>query len=254
MQRKRLNEPSTRTVRTTSTIARQAILSLASPILRCLGVAALFRPDASAQQPITPTPFTPFGDGQYSVLIAPLTYRIGESSFTITVPAGFVTDFASTPRAIWAILPPTGRYQLAAVVHEFLYWDQGCTRRQADDLLRAAMAESQVGSKSRDIIYYAVRSGGEGAWTENSLAKAAGKPRIIPPERMNIPPLATWPEYQTKLVAWGVKPSPKPTTPPGYCEAAKQVNLNYRFLTWRARPAPDLSDCARITGNPGSVV
>jgi len=48
------------------------------------------------------------------------------------VPAGFVTDFASTPRALWSVIPPTGRYQLAAVVHDFLYWDQGCTREQAD--------------------------------------------------------------------------------------------------------------------------
>ena len=109
------------------TVVRKAVLSIASPILLCLGVAALFRPDAAAQQPIPPVPLMPFGDGQDSVLVAPLLYQIGRSAFVITVPAGFVTDFASTPRAIWAILPPTGRYQLAAVVHDFLYWDQGCT-------------------------------------------------------------------------------------------------------------------------------
>src|SRR6266850_4958854 len=85
----------------------------------------LARSDAMAQQPIRPVPFTPFGDGQDSVLMADLKYQIGNTNYVIIVPAGFVTDFASTPRAIWAVLPPVGQYQLAAVVHDFLYWDQG---------------------------------------------------------------------------------------------------------------------------------
>jgi len=87
------------------------------------------------------------------------------------------------------------------------------------------MAESRVNSFDRDIIYRAVRRFGEEAWNGNTSAKAAGKPRIIPPERMNIPPLVTWPEYQAKLIAWGVKPSPRPTRPPSYCEAAREVDL-----------------------------
>ena len=40
-------------------------------------------------------PLIPFGDGEYSVLTSALRYQIGQSAFTITVPAGFVTDFAS---------------------------------------------------------------------------------------------------------------------------------------------------------------
>src|SRR5438132_13707846 len=94
---------------------------------------------AEAQQPISPVPLVPFADGRYSVLTAELSYRIGKTEHVIVVPAGFVTDFASTPRAIWAVLPPTGRYQMAAIVHDFLYWDQSCTRDQADALLRIAM-------------------------------------------------------------------------------------------------------------------
>src|SRR5207245_3938845 len=66
--------------------------------------------------------------------------------------------------AIWSVLPPTGRYQMAAVVHDFLYWDQSCTREQADDLLRVAMAESQVDPKQRDIIWRSVRTFGHSAW------------------------------------------------------------------------------------------
>ena len=181
--------------------------------------------DVSAQQPIRPVPLTPFGDGQDSVLAADLTYQIGTTNVVIVVPAGFVTDFASTPRAIWAVLPPTGQYQLAAVVHDFLYWDQGCTREQADGLLRVAMFESRVKPLERDLMWQAVRRFGGTAWEGNAAAKAAGKPRIIPRDEMNIPALVTWPEYQAQLMSKGVVPQPTPSTPPIYCSAAGAVDL-----------------------------
>ena len=40
------------------------------------------------------------------------------NEFVIVVPAGFLTDFAGTPRAL-------SDRTLATVVHDFLYWDQG---------------------------------------------------------------------------------------------------------------------------------
>jgi hypothetical protein len=103
-----------------------------------------------------------------------------------------VTDFASTPRALWSVIPPTGRYQLAAVVHDFLYWDQGCTRDQADAIFRVAMAESNVKPFERDLMWEAVRNFGQSAWNDNAAAKEAGKPRIIPAAYMNTPPPVTW--------------------------------------------------------------
>jgi hypothetical protein len=176
-----------------------------------------------AQQPIQPVPMTPFADGGASMLNADLNYRIGQTNFTIVVPAGFVTDFASTPRAIWAILPPVDRYQLAAVVHDFLYWDQGCSRQQADDLLRAAMAESRVDPLKRDIIWRAVSQFGETAWTTNAKEKAQGLPRIIPAADRTIPALMIWPVFRQQLVA--KRPAPTPAVPPAYCDAARYVTL-----------------------------
>ncbi len=38
----------------------------------------------------------------------------------IEVPKGFVTDFASIPRALWVILHPTGRYGSAAIIHDYI--------------------------------------------------------------------------------------------------------------------------------------
>jgi Protein of unknown function (DUF1353) len=118
-------------------------------VMDCYVVLAIFGTGLSAQQPIRPVPLTPFADGENSVLMADLRYQVGTTNFTIVVPLGFVTDFASTPRALWAVLPPFGTYQLAAVVHDFLYWDQGCSREQADALLRVAMFESKVEARKR---------------------------------------------------------------------------------------------------------
>src|SRR5262249_56554985 len=97
-----------------------------------------------AHQPIAPGRMTPFGDGRDSMLTVNLRYQVLQTTFVVVVPAGFVTDFASTPRALWSVIPPIGRYQLAAVVHDFLYWDQACVREQADAIFRVAMAESNV--------------------------------------------------------------------------------------------------------------
>jgi len=203
-----------------------AILGVAVSLSGLSTAFALIGPsDAMAQQPIPPVPFMPFGDGQDSVVMADLTYHIGTTSFSIVVPAGFVTDFASTPRAIWAVLPPFGTYQLAAVVHDFLYWDQGCTREQADALLRVAMQESDVKPAKRDVIWEAVRRFGGTAWANNATAKAAGQPRIIPKEDLNLPPLVTWPDYRAQLFAKGVRPQRTPASPPDYCGAASSVQL-----------------------------
>lgn len=179
-----------------------------------------------AQQPIRPVPLTPFGDGQDSVLMENLAYRVGTTSHVILVPAGFVTDFASTPRAIWSVIPPAGHYQQAAIVHDFLYWEQGCTREQADALLRVAMAESRVAPAQRDIIWSAVRSFGSSAWAANARAKAEGQPRVIPASALPIPALVTWAEYRQKLKSEGLRAESTPTSAPEYCTAAALVNLD----------------------------
>jgi Protein of unknown function (DUF1353) len=180
---------------------------------------------ATAQQPIAPVAMTPFGDGQDSMLTENLQYRVLQTTFVIVVPAGFVTDFASTPRALWSVIPPAGRYQLAAVVHDFIYWDQACAREQADAIFRVAMAESNVKPFERDLMWQAVRRFGQSAWNDNAAAKQAGKPRIVPAGYMNIPPLVTWPDYQTQLMMRGIKPASTPPTAPMYCTAGTGATL-----------------------------
>src|SRR5262245_14892327 len=60
-----------------------------------------------------------YQDGTNYKLLSPFQYDA--SGFTVSVPAGFVTDFASIPRPLWWLLPPTGKYGKAAVVHDYMY-------------------------------------------------------------------------------------------------------------------------------------
>ena len=51
------------------------------------------------QQPPNPVDFRPFSDGRNWIVKEPLTYRVGVSNDSATVPRGFVTDLASIPPA-----------------------------------------------------------------------------------------------------------------------------------------------------------
>lgn len=97
------------------------------------------------------------------VLIAPLRYRVGEL-WTIEVPEGFYTDFASIPRLFYLTTPPVGAYDAAAVVHDFLYYKQFTSRAKADRIFLQAMADLGVGWYTRYKMYAAVRVGGGSAW------------------------------------------------------------------------------------------
>lgn len=48
-----------------------------------------------------------------------VTNAYGHPIFAI--PAGYVTDFASVPRAMWSIFPPHGRMTTASIVHDYMY-------------------------------------------------------------------------------------------------------------------------------------
>src|SRR5688500_3256735 len=97
-----------------------------------------------AQQPIVPVDFRPFSDGRHWIVKEPLTYIVGRSKESVTVPVGFVTDLASIPPALQSIIQQNGSYLLPAVVHDYLYWKQTCTRPQADGIFRLAMIEQKV--------------------------------------------------------------------------------------------------------------
>ncbi len=97
---------------------------------------------------------------------------------TIMVPVGFTTDFASIPRIFWIVLPKWGKYGNAAVIHDYLYYDQKLTRKEADDVLLEAMGVLEVPQWQRCSIYRAVRWFGSLAWSLNNRKKAAGYSKV----------------------------------------------------------------------------
>lgn len=80
------------------------------------------------------------------------------------VPAGFVTDFASIPRGLWSLFPPTGEYAAAAVAHDYLYQHGIGLRLWADKLFLDRMEALGVKRWKRELMYRAVRLFGGVVW------------------------------------------------------------------------------------------
>ncbi len=96
-----------------------------------------------------------FIDGCNWKLIKPYFYN-GER-WRGRVPKGFITDFASVPRPLWNVLPPTGPYGPAAVIHDYLYRTAAVSRMDADFTFREAMERLGVPWRVRQTMYYGVR-------------------------------------------------------------------------------------------------
>lgn len=58
--------------------------------------------------------------GRYEVYQEFEYYQETNKESKIVVPKGFKTDLASIPRIFWAILPKNGKYQKAAILHDYL--------------------------------------------------------------------------------------------------------------------------------------
>jgi len=102
---------------------------------------------------------------------------VNGKTLTITVPAGFETDFASVPRAFWRIVPPWGEYSPAAVVHDYLYATALLPRAGADWVFLELMTELGVPWWKRQAMYRAVRLGGGFAWDERGRTGGGRNPK-----------------------------------------------------------------------------
>lgn len=81
----------------------------------------------------------------------------------IEVPVGFVTDFASVPKILWNIFPPTGKYIKAAVIHDYLTSLKGqlpngkiYSKKEVDAIFLEAMTVLKVSKVTRYIVWRAV--------------------------------------------------------------------------------------------------
>lgn len=111
----------------------------------------------------------------------PVKWRVGNREGT--VPVGFSTDFASTPRILWPIFPKQGVYSIAALVHDFLYKSNGrhvlmsppvkalMSRKDADRTFLSLMELLGVEKWTRKMMYRAVRMFGGRQWAKHTVLK-----------------------------------------------------------------------------------
>lgn len=113
-----------------------------------------------------------------------VTFHVGGelSPDVITVPDGFITDFASVPWPASMLIPLSGRHNMAAVVHDFLYSLLGevkipnnyrkRTRAECDAVFLEALEACGCNWIKRHIMYRAVRIGGGLPWNDHARKNA----------------------------------------------------------------------------------
>jgi hypothetical protein len=126
-------------------------------------------------------PATDKDDGNWE-LIADLRYVSDVAGQTITVPTGFVTNYASVPRipGVYELAGDTSA--VAATIHDYLYSTHIVSRKVADAVLREASAVTGVPWWRRQIMWAGVRVFGWTHWgtaatdPSSSATKAAAQP------------------------------------------------------------------------------
>lgn len=86
--------------------------------------------------------------------------RSDTGGLILVVPAGYVTDFASTPDWLWSLAPPIGLVSWPACIHDWLYSKHPAGRPWCDKVLEEAMSENGVCSFLQWAYWAGVRIGG----------------------------------------------------------------------------------------------
>lgn len=102
----------------------------------------------------------------WSTLKRKVMFRLTEPVFVegYEIPEGYETDFASVPKPFFSVVPPIGKHNIAALLHDWLYDNRIGTRRAADRLFLKVMLMYSVPKWQAYLMYYAVRIGGKKWW------------------------------------------------------------------------------------------
>ena len=131
-------------------------------------------------------------DGRNFTLLADVIY-VGADATRYCLPAGAISDGASTPREVWPLIPPFGLYWPAAYLHDASYrntlrvWDGSAwvaaalPKAKCDALLLEAMEALGVGVVERETIYEGVAIGGSPAFNRDRAENAAADQQINEP-------------------------------------------------------------------------
>lgn len=128
----------------------------------------------------TPLVVSPMPDGRRWKLVFSFIYHVGShySNNIISVPVGFVTDFASIPWLFWNFLPAWGKYGKAAVIHDYLYQTGSRSRKESDTIFLEAMLAGGTKPWKAKVMYWAVKLFGKFAY-KNRSAFGLSKKYII---------------------------------------------------------------------------
>ncbi len=111
-------------------------------------------------------------DGRFFRLEKPVVFTRADGS-QVTMPVGTESDGASTPLALWGMLPPFGNYWRAAFLHDAAYRAKTRpiigSKRECDDLFDEAMLHCGVDASRRQIIFLGVKRFGGHAWLEDRI-------------------------------------------------------------------------------------
>jgi hypothetical protein len=95
-------------------------------------------------------------DGRKVKLIEPYGY-VDPAGEQWDVPAGYLTDGASVPTALWALYPPfTGAYRSAAVIHDYYCDNKQRSWQDTHKVFYNAMRAAGVDENTAKIMYGAV--------------------------------------------------------------------------------------------------
>ena len=107
--------------------------------------------------------------------------------YKLTVKKGFDFDGASIPQALWSVYgnPLSGKFRIAALVHDALYASAELPREVADAIFLDLMKQHKVGYVKRQTMYYAVRSAGWYSWKQLTKEEIEEYKEFINVEKMD---------------------------------------------------------------------
>jgi hypothetical protein len=110
----------------------------------------------------------------------PLRYATNDGRHEIVIPVGFITDLASIPSSLWWWQAPHQGTMAPAIIHDYLYWEQSCTKDEADAVMYLAMLESGLGTFNANRVYDGIRTKrAQDAWDNNRAARESGASRFF---------------------------------------------------------------------------
>lgn len=126
------------------------------------------------------------GRGKWQ-LLADFSYQSDVANKTITVPVGFITDFASVPRIPVAYMLAGDTAHKAAVIHDWLYTSHELPREVADLVLQEAAIVGGSPAWRAKLIYVGVRVGGSGSYDADGIKQPINVLKVIN-EKVDIDP------------------------------------------------------------------